>query len=124
MTGETESRRFPMAVIDRMAEQARGDALKLAAVAATALEHGHSERAYSLARQAQALAPDDPEVASLAGPAIAWSVPPWHFAIVRDEARNAAYDSALRRAVRPETRVLDIGAGTGTTGTAGTGGTF
>jgi type II protein arginine methyltransferase len=44
---------------------------------------------------------------------IASGVPTWHFGIVRDEARNTAYDAALRRAVGSSTRVLDIGAGTG-----------
>jgi type II protein arginine methyltransferase len=32
---------------------------------------------------------------------------------VRDEIRNAAFDTALRRAIKPGTRVLDIGSGTG-----------
>ena len=33
--------------------------------------------------------------------------------MVRDEARNAAYDAALRRAVTPGMRVLEIGTGSG-----------
>jgi type II protein arginine methyltransferase len=40
-------------------------------------------------------------------------VPKWHFNIVRDDARNAAYEAAIVRAVRPDARILDIGAGTG-----------
>src|SRR4051812_21152052 len=113
MTAKVASGRFSEAVVDALAARARGDARRLAAVAAKALEHGHAEKAYSLARAARAAAPDDPEVASLTRRPIAAGVPPWHFGIVRDEARNAAYDAALRRAVGPGTRVLDIGAGTG-----------
>ena len=113
MTRKTSSGRFPESVIDLLAAQAKGDSLKLAAVAATALEHGHPERAYALAREARSIAPTDPEVASLAQQSIASNVPSWHFGIVRDEARNAAYDAALRNAVAPDARVLDIGAGTG-----------
>lgn len=113
MTSKTDEPRLSEAVIDLMAERSQGDALKLAAVASVALEHGHSARAYALARTAYGLAPGNPEVASLARPSLASDVPPWHFGIVRDEARNAAYDAAIRRAVGPGTRVLDIGAGTG-----------
>lgn len=113
MSGERADGRFSEAVIDLLHSQAQGDALKLAALAAVALEHGHPERAYSLARAAHSLAPGDPEVASLTRPALALNVPSWHFAIVQDEARNDAYDAALRRAVDSGTRVLDIGAGTG-----------
>lgn len=40
-------------------------------------------------------------------------IPAWHWLIVRDEGRNAAYEAALRRAIRPDSHVLDIGAGTG-----------
>jgi type II protein arginine methyltransferase len=40
-------------------------------------------------------------------------VPQWHFSLVHDHGRYAAYDEALRRAVTPTSRVLEIGAGTG-----------
>jgi type III protein arginine methyltransferase len=113
MTAKSKGGLFSEAVVDQLAVQAGGDALKLASLAARALEHGHSEKAYSLARAARGLAPDDPEVASLTGASLAAGVAPWHFGIVRDEIRNEAYDAALRRAVDPGTRVLDIGAGTG-----------
>lgn len=44
---------------------------------------------------------------------ISGSVPQWHFSLLQDHARNAAYDAALRRAVTPTSRVLEIGTGTG-----------
>ncbi|WP_160296926.1 50S ribosomal protein L11 methyltransferase [Sphingomonas sp. ERG5] len=40
-------------------------------------------------------------------------MPNWHFTIVADAGRNAAYDVALRRAIKPGMRVLEIGTGTG-----------
>jgi type II protein arginine methyltransferase len=39
-------------------------------------------------------------------------IPPWHFVMMNDAARNAAYDAALRRAAKGK-RVLDIGTGAG-----------
>lgn len=99
--------------LDTLAAQAAGDAGKLAAVAAMALSLGKADAAYRLAREARALAPDDADIASRTAQAIAGGVPAWHFSIVRDDARNQAWDAAIRRAVAPGTRVLDIGAGTG-----------
>jgi type II protein arginine methyltransferase len=53
---------------------------------------------------------------SIASDVLGKGVPDWHWVIVRDEARNAAYEAALRRAIRPDSHVLDIGAGTGLLG--------
>jgi Flp pilus assembly protein TadD len=41
------------------------------------------------------------------------SVPQWHFRMMNDEVRNAAWDRAIRAAVRPGMHVLDIGTGSG-----------
>jgi len=71
------------------------------------------ERAFAMCRAALLLAPDDAEFAAKARRFVGGTVPDWHFNIVKDEARNAAYDAALRRAVKPESRVLEIGAGAG-----------
>ena len=101
---------------EMMVSQARGDARKLAALSALALGTGLAERARALANEARALDREDPEVSALAQASLAADVPDWHFRIVRDDRRNDAYDEALRRAVGPSTRVLDIGAGTGLLG--------
>jgi type III protein arginine methyltransferase len=62
---------------------------------------------------ALALAPDDAQLAARVKSFINRAVPQWHFSLVHDHARNAAYDAALRRVVTPTSRVLEIGAGTG-----------
>jgi len=40
-------------------------------------------------------------------------VPGWHFQMLSDQHRNQVYDAAIRRAVWPGARVLDIGTGSG-----------
>jgi type III protein arginine methyltransferase len=101
------------AALETMRRQAAGDARKLAALAAGAHERRLDAQAYRLAREARAAAPGDRDIASLTAGAIAAGVPHWHFSLVRDLARNEAYDAAIRRAVKPGMKVLDIGAGTG-----------
>jgi type II protein arginine methyltransferase len=76
-------------------------------------DDGQEKRALALCRSALSLAPHDALLAARAKRFIGGMVPEWHFTIVKDKARNAAYDEALRRAVMPESRVLEIGTGTG-----------
>jgi tetratricopeptide (TPR) repeat protein len=40
-------------------------------------------------------------------------IPGWHFPMMNDEQRNSAYDMALRKVVKPDSIVLDIGSGSG-----------
>lgn len=85
----------------------------MARLAKLLLDSGEKERAVDLATKARQLAPHDPEVDRIVRLVLGRSVPEWHHAILADEARNAAYDAALRRNVRAGSRVLDIGAGSG-----------
>jgi 2-polyprenyl-3-methyl-5-hydroxy-6-metoxy-1,4-benzoquinol methylase len=77
------------------------------------VEGGEMIRAAELAAEARRLAPEDPEIERIALLVLERTVPDWHHLILADEARNAAFDAALRRAVVPGCRVLDIGAGSG-----------
>jgi type III protein arginine methyltransferase len=90
-----------------------GKAPAMVHLARLLLAEGRSERAIDLCLRARAASPDDPELATLVADVLSAEVPSWHFQIVRDAARNDAYDAALRRAIRPGMRVLEIGAGTG-----------
>jgi len=101
------------AAFEPMVAAAAGDARKLTALATMAQRIGLSARVYPLAREAQALAPDDPDIQLQTRALIAAGVQGWHFYMVRDEKRNTDYQAAIERAVGPETRVLDIGSGTG-----------
>lgn len=113
MAGGEKFDRMARAAFEPMVAAAAGDARKLAGLAAMAQRVGLSSRVYALAREAQALAPDDADVQIQTRALIAASVPAWHFTMVRDEARNTDYQAAIERAVGPGTRVLDIGSGTG-----------
>ena len=55
----------------------------------------------------------DPKAEVLFRQELSRNVPEWHFRLVHDTVRNDAYEAALKRAVRPGSRVLDIGSGTG-----------
>jgi type II protein arginine methyltransferase len=113
MSSSDDHNRIDRAAFDLMIEAAGDDARSLAALAEAALWSGNQDRAYGLARRARALAPDDAEVRSRTWRPLSADVPRWHFRLVRDEPRNRAFEDALRRAIRPGMRVLDIGAGTG-----------
>ena len=100
-------------ILDALVCQASNNPQALATLAHALAARGEDERARALAFKARELAPGNSEVALLTAEVLSAGIPEWHFSIVRDTARNAAFDFALRRAVRPGMRVLDIGSGTG-----------
>ena len=97
------------ALIARAAE----NPLALARLAGVLFNMGEDARASEIALQALRSAPDNAEIRHLVSGILSQGVPRWHFNLVRDAARNAAYEAALRRAVTGQTRVLEIGAGSG-----------
>ena len=100
-------------IVDAMISSASNHPQALALLAQVVLANGEEARARSLALRARTLAPEDPEIALVTAEVLSDGIPTWHYSLVRDEARNAAFDASLRRAVRPGMRVLDIGSGTG-----------
>ena len=76
-------------------------------------EHGRSAEALAALRRAVALDPSDAEARANLRIVQAAMVPAWHFTMLNDEARNDAYDRAIRAAVRPGDHVLEIGTGSG-----------
>ena len=75
-------------------------------------EAGRTRDAVAAFRRAIALQPDYAVAQENLRAAYGDVVPSWHFAMMNDAPRNAAYDQALRRAVKGK-RVLDIGTGAG-----------
>ncbi|MEA3060566.1 MAG: hypothetical protein QOJ94_347 [Sphingomonadales bacterium] len=70
-------------------------------------------RAAEVALRALAAAPGDPAVRMRARRLLASLLPGYHAPMMNDARRNPAWDAAIRRAVRPDMLVLEIGAGAG-----------
>ncbi|HEY0105337.1 MAG TPA: 50S ribosomal protein L11 methyltransferase [Rhizomicrobium sp.] len=98
--------------LDALVESAAENPIALIRLAGILRDKGEEARACDVAIRALRAAPDDAEIRSLAANVLSPGVPHWHFQIVRDAARNAAYEAALRRHVTPQTAVLEIGTGT------------
>ena len=113
MKPESPSDEKASRMLEALIAQAPNHPQALLTLAHHLMATGESDRAVSLALQARSLAPNDSEIDMLARRVLSQNVPTWHFSIVRDDLRNAAFDQALRRAIRPGMRVLDIGSGTG-----------
>lgn len=77
------------------------------------LRLGHAADAYAHAERACALAPERADYEQQRRSAGAAAVPDWHFNMVNDEPRNAAFAAAIASLVKPEQRVLEIGTGSG-----------
>jgi type III protein arginine methyltransferase len=92
---------------------AEGEPLRMAQLASRLQRKGHAAQARDLSARALALAPGEPEIQIIAAEIFSEGVPEWHAAIANDGPRLAAYDAALRRAVKPGDCVLEIGTGSG-----------
>jgi type II protein arginine methyltransferase len=74
---------------------------------------GQGDKAVAILCSAAAERPDDPDIASAVQAVLSHGVPRWHASMLSDTARSDAYERAIRRAVRPDCVVLDIGSGSG-----------
>jgi predicted nicotinamide N-methyase len=99
--------------LDGLVCQVADQPVLLAKLAVLLLAKGQHDDARRLCEQAASLAPEDPEVQAISAEVLSYGVPRWHSLMVQDHKRNAAYERALRRAIRPNSRVLEIGTGSG-----------
>jgi Ribosomal protein L11 methyltransferase (PrmA) len=70
-------------------------------------------RAAGIARRAIAMAPHDARVVARGRAVLAALISGYHVPMMNDARRNAAWDKALRRAIRPGMHVFEIGTGAG-----------
>ncbi len=115
--GRAESRLGDTTAALRNLEKA---ALLQPSFTAAHIDLGHEYRATNLKdaaiasyRRALELDPENQEAELGLDAVIASMVPQWHYAMVNDARRNRAFDRAIRTAVDRNSRVLDIGTGTG-----------
>jgi protein-L-isoaspartate O-methyltransferase len=90
-------------------DRARG----LLAVANFALHKKKYSRAVELVREAMALSLPSSEAYQLGRQMLGARIPGYHIPMMNDARRNAAWDKALRNAIRPGMHVLEIGTGAG-----------
>jgi tetratricopeptide (TPR) repeat protein len=74
---------------------------------------GKAEEALEVLRAALVRFPGDPDLEFAVRLQMSSMAPAWHVPMINDTARNQAYDTALRRAVRPGDLVFEIGSGSG-----------
>ena len=98
---------------DQQDKSIAGKAAEWGSVAHAMIANGQADKAVKLAMKLRDEAGDDPEVTFIASEVLSTQVPEWHFNLVLDLPRNDAYEAALKRAMKPGIRVLDIGTGTG-----------
>jgi len=76
-------------------------------------QDGQGAKAFDLCQAALSLAPDDGMLEAKINTFVNDGLARWHFTLIHDAARNAAYEAALRRAITPNSKVLEIGCGSG-----------
>jgi len=101
------------ASFDELVARAESDSRALAQLAVALLAKGDHARALDLANRAASVGADDPETQSILAGVLSKGIPVWHFDLPFDRVRNAAYEAALKRAVKPGLKILEIGTGTG-----------
>ena len=99
--------------LDTLVKHVAENPNSLVSLAVLLLAKGQEGRARQLCAQAVALAPEDAEIRALAAEVFSHGVPTWYFSMVRDSVRHKKYEAAFRRAIKPGSRVLDVGSGTG-----------
>jgi type II protein arginine methyltransferase len=109
-TGQT---RAATAELDQAAADASDNLPALLAAALAYRDLRQADAAIRCLERASALKPGDRNIAALLRDTLTSQVRPWHFRMMQDAGRNRAYDAAIRRAVGPDTHVLEIGTGSG-----------
>ena len=102
-----------IAQLNALLPKVSDDPRALIAIARQMIAAGDRPRAVALAEQVHAMTGGRGEAGVTAAEILSDGVFSWHFVILRDRARNDAYEQALLRAIRPGCRVLEIGTGTG-----------
>jgi predicted nicotinamide N-methyase len=112
MLAELGDRQQAFRVFTRAIEINPDDAEAISNIGTAHLAEGRVSEAVTALRRAMEIDPRQLNARINLDSALANAVPTWHFAMMNDAPRNAAYDEAIRRVV-PGRAVLDIGTGAG-----------
>ena len=104
---------LPSDGFDQIVAAVGGNGKALLQLAELARRQNYHELSLDIASQARASANGDRALFREAGDFVAQTVPGWHWQMLGDIPRNKAFEDALNRAVTTETRVLDVGSGSG-----------
>lgn len=102
-----------MRELDALLREVADNPASLGALTSSLHKQGKRALAVELCVRALELWPADAELRVVAGEVFSAEVPRWHFSIVQDIPRNDAFEGALRRAITPGCKILEIGTGTG-----------
>ena len=100
-----------IAAFERAISSKSDYAMRLVGLAGVVAAKGHRLRALELCRKAIALDREDRQLAVRARRLHSTLIPRYHVPMMNDARRNAAWDKALKRAIRPGAYVLEIGTG-------------
>lgn len=89
------------------------DVNSLVLFAEALVNQGKREKAETYFKKALALEPEHKAASQGLRKLLSIKIPMWHFYMLADTARNDAYDLILKKYVKPDSLVLDIGAGSG-----------
>ena len=98
--------------LQKMMSHVADKPVSLARLACILMAMGHGSQARGLCARASELAPDSAEVEAISAEIFSYSIANWYFPMVHDHTRHALMETALKRAIRPGCRVLEIGTGT------------
>jgi tetratricopeptide (TPR) repeat protein len=83
------------------------------ALAQCLLDLHRGEDSLAVLRQAVERFPEDEDLQFALRLHMSGMIPAWHIPMINDEERNAAYEASLKRAVKPDSVVFEVGTGSG-----------
>lgn len=91
----------------------RDQNLRLTGLAEVIASKGGKREAYELGRRVLLNSGSDPEIVTSVRRVLARLIPSYHISMMNDSCRNATWDQALRKAIKPGIRAFEIGTGGG-----------
>lgn len=108
-----EKNKLALEYFERGIAAAPQESALLAAAAKLHRTMGDLGRAWLYVERALSASPEDPNAHYMARIIRGEAVPAWHFNMMNDATRNAAFKRAMQRQIKPDHLVLEVGTGAG-----------